>query len=72
MKNKRGYSFKKLKGTIVTLSLVCVSVCCVLFYQISRQALLQRTCLLVVTNLRQVQSMASDMMHIVGNISYHV
>ena len=72
MKNKRGYSFKKLKGTIVTLSLVCVSVCCVLFYQISRQALLQRTCLLDVTNLRQVQIMAADMKHIVGNISYQV
>lgn len=55
MKKRHSFSFSKLKGTIVTLSLVCVTVCSVLFYKISRQVLLQRTCLLDVTNLQQVQ-----------------
>ena len=42
MKNKRGYSFKKLKGTIVTLSLVCVTVCAVVFYHLSGGAKARR------------------------------
>ena len=72
MKKQHQFSFIRLRGTIFTLSLICVTMCSVLFYYASRQILLRRTCLLDVTNLHQVQTMAAHMKSIVGNISYQV
>lgn len=72
MRQSSKYLFNKVKRTTFSLAFVIVSICSILFYFISRQVLLTRTCLSDVSSLRQVQTMAADMKYIVGNLSYQV
>lgn len=72
MKQPSKHLFNTVKRTTFSLAFITISVCSILFYFISRQVLLTRTCLSDVSSLRQVQTMAADMKYIVGNLSYQV
>ncbi len=72
MKQRSKNLFSKVKRTIFSLAFIIVFICSILFYFVSRQVLLNRTCLSDVNSLRQVQIMAADMKYIVGNLSYQV
>lgn len=72
MKKHNRIFFSKVKYTFLAFTLSVVIICSFFFYIISRQLLLDRTCLSDVNSLRQVQIMADDMKHVVGNLSYQV
>ena len=72
MKKHRNRLFRSVQRTILYLALMMTVLACALFYVVSRQVLLERTCQADVKSLRQVYSASDGMKRTAGTIGWQV